>query len=84
MEPIGGLHHVTAITGRVAENHAFYTGALGMLLVKKTVRTDLEAWSQRFGTSVESGSNGSASLPVTDPEGHHLRLAPLRTAEPIR
>ncbi len=37
---IGGLHHVTAVTGRAAENLAFYTHALGMRLVKKTVNQD--------------------------------------------
>ena len=40
MEPIGGLHHVTAVTGRVAGNFAFYQGVLGMRLVKKTVNQD--------------------------------------------
>ncbi len=40
MEPIGGLHHVTAVTGRVADNFAFYSGVLGMRLVKKTVNQD--------------------------------------------
>ena len=40
MEPLGGLHHVTAVTGRTADNFAFYTGVLGMRLVKKTVNQD--------------------------------------------
>lgn len=35
-----GLHHVTAITARARENLAFYTGLLGMRLVKKTVNQD--------------------------------------------
>ncbi|MEX2643931.1 MAG: ring-cleaving dioxygenase [Acetobacterales bacterium] len=35
-----GIHHLTAITARAAENHAFYTGTLGMRLVKKTVNQD--------------------------------------------
>ena len=35
-----GLHHVTAITARAADNHRFYTGTLGMRLVKKTVNQD--------------------------------------------
>ncbi|MDB5592794.1 ring-cleaving dioxygenase [Enterovirga sp.] len=35
-----GIHHLTAITARPAENHAFYTGTLGMRLVKKTVNQD--------------------------------------------
>ena len=35
-----GLHHVTAITARVRENHHFYTQVLGLRLVKKTVNQD--------------------------------------------
>jgi glyoxalase family protein len=35
-----GLHHVTAISADPAGNHAFYTGLLGMRLVKKTVNQD--------------------------------------------
>ena len=37
---LAGLHHVTAITAKAAENVAFYTEALGMRLVKKTVNQD--------------------------------------------
>lgn len=35
-----GLHHLTAITADAPGNHAFYTGTLGMRLVKKTVNQD--------------------------------------------
>lgn len=35
-----GIHHLTAITAEPARNHAFYTGTLGMRLVKKTVNQD--------------------------------------------
>ncbi len=35
-----GIHHVTAVTGRAADNLAFYTQVLGMRLVKKTVNQD--------------------------------------------
>ncbi len=35
-----GLHHVTAITARASANHAFFTGVLGMRLVKRTVNQD--------------------------------------------
>ncbi len=35
-----GIHHLTAITANVRANHAFYTGVLGMRLVKKTVNQD--------------------------------------------
>ncbi len=37
---ISGLHHLTAITARAADNHAFYTDVLGLRLVKKTVNQD--------------------------------------------
>jgi glyoxalase family protein len=35
-----GIHHVSAITSRASENHAFYTKTLGLRLVKKTVNQD--------------------------------------------
>ncbi|MDR7035375.1 MULTISPECIES: ring-cleaving dioxygenase [Methylobacterium] len=35
-----GLHHLTAITARAADNLAFYTRILGLRLVKKTVNQD--------------------------------------------
>jgi glyoxalase family protein len=35
-----GFHHLTAVTAKAAANHAFYTKALGLRLVKKTVNQD--------------------------------------------
>ena len=35
-----GIHHLTAITATAAENKRFYTGTLGLRLVKKTVNQD--------------------------------------------
>ena len=35
-----GIHHVTAVTADIAANHDFYTRALGLRLVKKTVNQD--------------------------------------------
>lgn len=40
MEPIAGLHHVTAIASDPQCNVDFYAGTLGMRLVKKTVNFD--------------------------------------------
>jgi glyoxalase family protein len=37
---ITGIHHVTAIAGRAFENLEFYTGTLGLRLVKKSVNQD--------------------------------------------
>ena len=39
-EPIPGIHHITAITGDAQANFDFYTGFLGLRLVKKTVNFD--------------------------------------------
>src|SRR5215831_17656702 len=35
-----GIHHVTAITASATRNRGFYSGILGMRLVKKTVNQD--------------------------------------------
>ena len=35
-----GLHHLTAVSARIRENHAFYTRGLGMRLVKRSVNQD--------------------------------------------
>jgi glyoxalase family protein len=37
---LGGIHHLTAVTARAADNHTFYTQMLGLRLVKKTVNQD--------------------------------------------
>jgi glyoxalase family protein len=40
-DTITGLHHVTVIAGDAQENLDFYSGVLGMRLVKKTVNQDV-------------------------------------------
>lgn len=40
MSEIGSLHHVTCIAGDAQENVDFYSGVLGMRLVKKSVNQD--------------------------------------------
>ncbi|MEI8282962.1 MAG: VOC family protein, partial [Armatimonadota bacterium] len=35
-----GIHHVTAVSSKIVENLEFYTGVLGMRLVKKSVNQD--------------------------------------------
>jgi glyoxalase family protein len=37
---VHGIHHVTAISGDVRQNLAFYTGVLGLRLVKRSVNQD--------------------------------------------
>ncbi len=40
MNDIGGIHHVTCISGDAQENLDFYTGVLGMRMVKRSVNQD--------------------------------------------
>ena len=35
-----GIHHLTAVSARIRENHQFYTKTLGMRLVKRSVNQD--------------------------------------------
>jgi glyoxalase family protein len=50
-----GIHHLTAITARAADNLAFYTGVLGMRLIKKTVnQDDTSAYHLFYGDGVAS------------------------------
>lgn len=59
MKPlITGIHHVTAIASDAQENIDFYTGFLGLLLVKKTVNFDApEVYHFYYGD--EDGNPGS-------------------------
>ncbi|MGI8643146.1 MAG: VOC family protein, partial [Thermomicrobiales bacterium] len=58
---LGGLHHVTAVTGQAARNVEFYTRVLGMRLVKKTVnQDDVSAYHLFYGDEV-----GNAGTEVT-------------------
>lgn len=50
---IGGIHHVTAITGNASQNVAFYTQIMGMRLVKKTVnQDDVTAYHLFYGDEI--------------------------------
>lgn len=55
---ITGIHHITALAGDSQENIDFYTGILGLRLVKKTVNFDApEVYHFYYGD--ETGSPGS-------------------------
>lgn len=69
---IGGIHHVTAISGEAQENLDFYAGVLGMRLVKKSVNQD---------------DPGTYHLFYADADGHpgtDLTFFPFRFAAPGR
>ncbi len=55
---LGGLHHVTAVTGDAPGNVDFYTNVLGLRLVKKTVnQDDVSAYHLFYGD--EAGHAGT-------------------------
>jgi glyoxalase family protein len=69
MALITGLHHVTAITGDAQENIDFYTGVLGLRLIKKTVNFDYyDVYHFYFGD--ENGTPGT--IMTTFPYGKGL------------
>ena len=53
-----GIHHITAITGDAPRNVSYYTGTLGLRLVKKTVNQDDPTVYHLFYAD-EKGSAGS-------------------------
>ena len=53
-----GIHHVTAIAGPARRNLGFYTGTLGLRLVKKTVNFD-DPRTYHFYYGDEAGTPGS-------------------------
>src|SRR3712207_5841842 len=68
---LGGLHHLTAVTTEGTENVAFYTGVLGLRLVKKTVnQDDVSAYHLFYGDEV-----GRPGTEVTFFDWPHLRVA---------
>ncbi|MBC7808369.1 MAG: ring-cleaving dioxygenase [Akkermansiaceae bacterium] len=54
-EAVLGLHHVTAISGDMVANLAFYTGTLGLRLVKKSInQDDVQAYHLFYADAVGS------------------------------
>jgi glyoxalase family protein len=52
---LGGIHHLTAVTARAPDNLAFYTGTMGMRLIKKTVnQDDTSAYHLFYGDGIAS------------------------------
>ncbi|MGH7620300.1 MAG: VOC family protein [Gemmatimonadaceae bacterium] len=72
MRDISGIHHITAICGNAQENLDFYSGLLGMRLVKKSVNQD---------------DPGTYHLFYADADGHpgtDLTFFPFRDSPPGR
>ena len=70
-----GIHHLTAVTGNARANHAFYTGTLGLRLVKKTVnQDDVSAYHLFYADGVASpGSDITFFDWPVQPERHGTR-----------
>src|SRR5437879_5681880 len=58
MQPLNGIHHISAITADATKNLLIYTGIMGMRLVKKTVNQDNPADYHLFYAD-EEGSPGA-------------------------
>lgn len=67
-----GVHHVTAISADARANHAFYTGILGMRLVKKTVNQDDTSAYHLFYADAE-GTPGTDLTFFEWPVGREVR-----------
>ena len=68
---LGGVHHVTAVTTEAAANVEFYTGMLGLRLVKKTVnQDDVSAYHLFYGDEL-----GRPGTEVTFFDWPQLRVA---------
>src|SRR5213595_556863 len=58
MQPVLGIHHVTAIASEPQRNLDFYAGVLGLRFVKRTVNFD-DPYTYHFYFGDEHGSPGS-------------------------
>src|SRR5437667_9373108 len=58
MKALNGIHHISAITADATRNVRFYTGVMGLRLVKKTVNQDNPAVYHLFYAD-ENGSPGA-------------------------
>lgn len=71
-EPLLGIHHVSALTGRATENVRFYAQVLGMRLVLKTVNQD-DPLSYHLFYGDERGSPGTDLTFFDVPEARDQR-----------
>src|SRR6266581_4978827 len=58
MKKLNGIHHISAITADATKNVLFYTGVMGLRLVKKTVNQDNPSVYHLFYAD-EEGSPGA-------------------------
>jgi glyoxalase family protein len=80
-----GIHHLTAVPGNASRNHDFYTGTLGLRLVKKTVnQDDVSAYHLFYSDGIASpGSDITFFDWPVEPEGrgtHSITRTGLRVS----
>lgn len=75
MATIAGIHHVTAIASDPQKNIDFYTGVLGLRLVKLTVNFD-DPGSYHLYYGDELGRPGSILTFFAWPGAHRGRVGP--------
>jgi glyoxalase family protein len=83
---VSGIHHVTAISAAIQENLSFYTGTMGLRLVKKSVnQDDVSAYHLFYADAV--GSPGTdltffdwPTTPPNQPGPGTVTLTTLRVA----
>ncbi|HEY3779637.1 MAG TPA: ring-cleaving dioxygenase [Fimbriimonadaceae bacterium] len=76
---ISGIHHVTAICGFPQQNIDFYSGVLGLRLVKVTVNFD-DPGSYHFYYGDESGKPGTLLTFFPSPGGYEGRMGSGQTS----
>ena len=59
---LDGIHHVTAITGDAPRNVRFYSGTLGLRLVKKSVNQDVPTIYHLFYADEEGGAGSDITF----------------------
>src|SRR2546423_10050675 len=78
---LDGIHHITCITGDAARNVEYYTGTLGLRLVKKSVNQDDPTVYHLFYAD-EAGAPGPGitvfQYPGAAPRPGRLRRIPTR------
>lgn len=80
-----GFHHVTAVTARAAANHAFYTGVLGLRLVKKTVnQDDVSAYHLFYADGLASPGSDLTFFDWPVPRERHGTHSIVRTGLRVR
>jgi len=67
LDTIRGLHHVTSMASGAARNNAFFTGALGLRRVKKTVNFDApDVYHLYYGDATGAPGTVMTTFPFAD------------------